>query len=138
MTTEVDTSASGDDRPTGLRDDIGTADRILGPTYRQADELAIRFQSRFRIAELAIIYGGVIAVILGTLAAYKHHPHVRVQHPKEAERSRPHDRNFSVSSLSCWPSPLEPYSRTRSLAREGKRRSTVSPCPTMSVSRPSV
>jgi hypothetical protein len=51
-----------------LRDDIETTVRVLAPAYREADGEAMSFQTKFFRAELAIVYGGVIAVGLAVAA----------------------------------------------------------------------
>jgi hypothetical protein len=64
----LDPSSSGSDRYPQLRGDIEIADRILGPALRDADARAVSDQGKFRVAELAILYGGVIAVGLAVAA----------------------------------------------------------------------
>lgn len=51
-----------------LRADIETADRMLGPAFEKEDGEALKLQKRFRAAELAIIFGSVVAVGLGLSA----------------------------------------------------------------------
>ncbi len=48
-----------------LQADIEAADRILGPAFEKEDQEALKLQKKFRAAELAIIFGSVIAVGLG-------------------------------------------------------------------------
>ncbi|UCF20195.1 MAG: DUF4231 domain-containing protein [Gemmatimonadota bacterium] len=58
---------AADSYPT-LKRELETAERILGPAFQDAGERALRYQERFRGAELTIIYGGVVAVALGAVA----------------------------------------------------------------------
>ncbi len=64
---EVGAGAAAGAYPT-LKEDLEAAERVLGPAYREADERSLRYQRRFRRTELAIIYGGVVAVGLGVVA----------------------------------------------------------------------
>ncbi len=48
-----------------LQADIEAADRILDPALEKEDQEALKLQKKFRAAELAIIFGSVIAVGLG-------------------------------------------------------------------------
>lgn len=51
-----------------LQADMDVADRILKPEFEKADHRAGSYQRKFRYSELAIIYGGVVAVGLGVLS----------------------------------------------------------------------
>ncbi len=60
-----DTSLGDAARFPSLEAEIEAADRILTPALAREDEQALQFQKKFRAAELAIIFGSVLAVGLG-------------------------------------------------------------------------
>ena len=57
-----DTSLGDAGRFPTLQAEIEAADRILSPALEREDERALQFQKKFRAAELAIIFGSVLAV----------------------------------------------------------------------------
>ncbi len=57
------------ERHPSLRAEIETADRVLVPAFEDADRKALEYQRKFRRAELAVIYGSVLAVALGLAAS---------------------------------------------------------------------
>ncbi len=57
-----DTSLGDAGRFPTLQAEIETADRILSPALEREDGQALQFQKKFRAAELAIIFGSVLAV----------------------------------------------------------------------------
>lgn len=50
------------ERYPALKEDLETAARILGDPMSRADAEALEYQSKFRRSELAVIWGGVVAV----------------------------------------------------------------------------
>ncbi len=61
--------ANAVDRYPALRGEIEAADRVLMPAFEDADRKALDYQRKFRRAELAVIYGSVVAVALGLAAS---------------------------------------------------------------------
>lgn len=57
------------ERHPSLRAEIETADRVLVPAFEDADRKSLEYQRKFRRAELAVIYGSVVAVALGLAAS---------------------------------------------------------------------
>ncbi len=57
------------ERYPSLRTEIEAADRVLVPAFEDADRKALEYQRKFRRAELAVIYGSVLAVALGLAAS---------------------------------------------------------------------
>lgn len=57
------------ERHPSLRAEIEAADRVLVPAFEDADRKALEYQRKFRRAELAVIYGSVLAVALGLAAS---------------------------------------------------------------------
>jgi hypothetical protein len=64
----VHQSGSAADRYPLLRDEVEAADQLLSSAYEDADERALDYQRKFRRSELAVIWGGVIAMSLGVVA----------------------------------------------------------------------
>ncbi len=52
-----------------LDDDLAIAKEVIDPAFQRADLAALRFQKRFRLSELILIFGAVAAVALGAVAA---------------------------------------------------------------------
>lgn len=52
-----------------LAGDLETVEQMLKPAFERADTVALRHQRLFRVAELTVIFGAVVAVTLGAIAA---------------------------------------------------------------------
>ncbi len=61
-------SGSSADRYPLLKEDMAAADQLLSSALEDADERALDYQRKFRRSEMAVIWGGVIAMSLGVLA----------------------------------------------------------------------
>jgi hypothetical protein len=53
----------------GLKDDLETLEQELAPSFAELDLEALRNQNGFRLGQVLLIFGGLVATILGTLQA---------------------------------------------------------------------
>lgn len=56
-----------------LRDDLAALDQELAPQFEELDLEALRNQHGFRLGEVLLIFGGLIATVLGTVQAALRH-----------------------------------------------------------------
>jgi Protein of unknown function (DUF4231) len=54
-------------RCSALEEDFAVLDRELLPRFRELDRTALRAQNQFRLEQVVLILGGVLAVVLGAL-----------------------------------------------------------------------
>jgi hypothetical protein len=52
-----------------LADDFELLERELMPHFRELDNEALRAQNQFRLEQVALIFGGALAIVLGTVQA---------------------------------------------------------------------
>jgi hypothetical protein len=56
-----------------LKDDLAVLERDLSPQFEEVDLAALRNQHGFRLGQVLLIFGGLIATVLGTVQAALHH-----------------------------------------------------------------